>query len=229
MENSGNRGEENREPNRENLQPTPSGAAPHVHQHSEAISPPQPSLGPRTIDEEVIDNGEEDERQESEEEFTQDIVDIIELANLIVPHEAEELDTSPTFPRSRPSFPRDSQEQWEPLVRAYISGRSGSITPPLSYSMRGGVPTHLSDFSRIRNQEAEPRRLQEADLADLPSVEVAENNEGGECPTCAICHDKLAVNPPAKRLPCNHIFHGSCIVTWLIRSNSCPICRSQVP
>jgi len=39
---------------------------------------------------------------------------------------------------------------------------------------------------------------------------------------CAICHDKMMT---AKRLPCSHIFHPSCLRSWLEQHNNCPTCR----
>lgn len=66
--------------------------------------------------------------------------------------------------------------------------------------------------------------------------------------TCSICSDDLvdsnsndgdAVSIPLpvnasngdtiNRLPCNHDFHGMCIILWLLRSNRCPLCRYNLP
>jgi len=39
---------------------------------------------------------------------------------------------------------------------------------------------------------------------------------------CAICHDRMEI---AKKLPCNHIFHHSCLRSWLEHHSNCPTCR----
>eukprot|EP01114_Cavostelium_apophysatum_P014095 TRINITY_DN3566_c0_g1_i2.p1 TRINITY_DN3566_c0_g1~~TRINITY_DN3566_c0_g1_i2.p1 ORF type:complete len:627 (+),score=161.01 TRINITY_DN3566_c0_g1_i2:232-2112(+) len=39
---------------------------------------------------------------------------------------------------------------------------------------------------------------------------------------CAICHDQMQV---AKKLPCGHIFHHSCLRSWLEHHYNCPTCR----
>ncbi len=49
--------------------------------------------------------------------------------------------------------------------------------------------------------------------------------------TCSIClanthdDDKTTPYPVDTKLPCGHIFHGSCIKSWLTTNQSCPICR----
>jgi len=42
---------------------------------------------------------------------------------------------------------------------------------------------------------------------------------------CAICFEPLAT---AKRLPCGHFFHKSCLLSWLEQHQSCPICRIAI-
>ncbi|CAG8438160.1 8884_t:CDS:2 [Diversispora eburnea] len=39
---------------------------------------------------------------------------------------------------------------------------------------------------------------------------------------CAICRDSMS---SAKRLPCGHMFHLSCLRSWLEHHGSCPTCR----
>ncbi|KAK2978238.1 hypothetical protein RJ640_024271 [Escallonia rubra] len=46
--------------------------------------------------------------------------------------------------------------------------------------------------------------------------------------TCSICHEDFVLRDMVNRLPCSHIFHTRCILGWLKRSNTCPLCRSKV-
>ncbi|KAJ2440373.1 hypothetical protein GGI03_008606 [Coemansia sp. RSA 2337] len=39
---------------------------------------------------------------------------------------------------------------------------------------------------------------------------------------CSICREVLMT---AKKLPCDHLFHRSCLRSWLVRHLSCPTCR----
>lgn len=43
---------------------------------------------------------------------------------------------------------------------------------------------------------------------------------------CIICRDEMVTG--AKRLPCSHIFHTSCLRSWFQRQQTCPTCRMDV-
>ncbi|XP_076652443.1 E3 ubiquitin-protein ligase AMFR [Halictus rubicundus] len=47
--------------------------------------------------------------------------------------------------------------------------------------------------------------------------ELAENSDN-----CAICWEKMEA---ARKLPCCHLFHNSCLQSWLEQDTSCPTCR----
>lgn len=67
-------------------------------------------------------------------------------------------------------------------------------------------------------------------LRNLPRVKVtAYDIAANESPECAICIDDLVIGEPALRLPCDHLFHESCVEVWLKKSNECPVCRWELP
>ncbi|EDS30900.1 predicted protein [Culex quinquefasciatus] len=43
--------------------------------------------------------------------------------------------------------------------------------------------------------------------------------------TCPICME--AVESRGKFLTCGHLFHDTCIDSWLTSRTSCPLCRNQ--
>lgn len=57
----------------------------------------------------------------------------------------------------------------------------------------------------------------------LPLVTIADSS------SCSICMDEFEVGTGASQLPCDHFFHKDCIVPWLNRSNTCPLCRHKLP
>lgn len=45
---------------------------------------------------------------------------------------------------------------------------------------------------------------------------------------CIICREEMIGGTGAKKLPCNHIFHVSCLRSWFQRQQTCPTCRLNV-
>ncbi|XP_033108268.1 E3 ubiquitin-protein ligase RNF181-like [Anneissia japonica] len=49
---------------------------------------------------------------------------------------------------------------------------------------------------------------------------------GTKCPVCLLPFES---GENASMLPCQHRFHGNCIQPWLSQTNSCPVCRYELP
>lgn len=45
---------------------------------------------------------------------------------------------------------------------------------------------------------------------------------------CAICKDDYKVGDVVSKLPCGHYHHIDCIVLWLNKQNTCPVCRFEL-
>jgi E3 ubiquitin-protein ligase AMFR len=52
----------------------------------------------------------------------------------------------------------------------------------------------------------------------LATIEDLQHNSDN----CAICWEKMLT---ARKLPCSHLFHESCLQSWLEQDTSCPTCR----
>jgi len=44
---------------------------------------------------------------------------------------------------------------------------------------------------------------------------------------CPICMEVMPLGSKSKQMPCGHLFHDDCIVSWVAKSNSCPMCRND--
>ena len=49
-----------------------------------------------------------------------------------------------------------------------------------------------------------------------------------EVPNCCICLDEISMGEKTVLLPCGHMFHSDCIITWLKKNNTCPMCRFEI-
>ncbi|CAH8358406.1 unnamed protein product [Eruca vesicaria subsp. sativa] len=73
------------------------------------------------------------------------------------------------------------------------------------------------------------RGLDKVAIASLPTFIVGVNGDDGSATECAVCLTLLEEKDMARMLPnCKHVFHVTCVDTWLTTSSSCPICRSEV-
>lgn len=63
-------------------------------------------------------------------------------------------------------------------------------------------------------------QLMEANFPMATQEELDKN-----CDDCAICWDRMEV---ARKLPCGHLFHNSCLRSWLEQDTSCPTCRTSL-
>jgi len=45
---------------------------------------------------------------------------------------------------------------------------------------------------------------------------------------CIICREEMNDTTTTKKLPCNHIFHKTCLRSWFQRQQTCPTCRLDV-
>ncbi|XP_068624328.1 E3 ubiquitin-protein ligase RNF181 [Battus philenor] len=99
----------------------------------------------------------------------------------------------------------------------------------------GEQPNHLLHMARFlidfgfQNDDPNmqwpslPPPASEKIVKDLPEFII--ETEGKNCP---ICLKEFKLNEKLKKLPCAHIFHPVCILTWLKKTNTCPFCRLEL-
>ncbi|KAL3515707.1 hypothetical protein ACH5RR_022609 [Cinchona calisaya] len=68
--------------------------------------------------------------------------------------------------------------------------------------------------------------LSNDDLKKLPCFEYKEEDRIHN-KECVVCLESFKIGEQCRLLPiCNHRFHVSCIDSWLLKTPSCPVCRS---
>uniref|UniRef100_A0AAX7SSV1 E3 ubiquitin-protein ligase AMFR n=1 Tax=Astatotilapia calliptera TaxID=8154 RepID=A0AAX7SSV1_ASTCA len=82
----------------------------------------------------------------------------------------------------------------------------------LFHEVQRRVRRHKNYLRVINNMETR--------FAVATAEELAANDDD-----CAICWDAMLT---ARKLPCGHLFHNSCLRSWLEQDTSCPTCRKSL-
>ncbi|URE35144.1 E3 ubiquitin-protein ligase [Musa troglodytarum] len=62
----------------------------------------------------------------------------------------------------------------------------------------------------------------------MPTVKINQRHLRGDS-HCPVCKEKFELGTEAREMPCKHLYHSDCIIPWLVRHNSCPVCRHRLP
>ncbi|KAL4690530.1 E3 ubiquitin-protein ligase RNF181 isoform X2 [Rhinopithecus roxellana] len=63
-------------------------------------------------------------------------------------------------------------------------------------------------------------------VENLPRTVIRGSQAELKCPVCLL---EFEEEETAIEMPCHHLFHSSCILPWLNKTNSCPLCRHELP
>lgn len=86
-----------------------------------------------------------------------------------------------------------------------------------SAEREGERPTGKKAFEKLNRFKLEKTKCKTKDNGEL------------ELPTCIVCISNIELNSDTLLLPCGHMFHEECIKTWLVKHNTCPVCRFELP
>mmetsp|Transcript_2198 Transcript_2198/g.5616 ORF Transcript_2198/g.5616 Transcript_2198/m.5616 type:complete len:238 (-) Transcript_2198:295-1008(-) len=105
------------------------------------------------------------------------------------------------------------------LVVLFCFGRRGRLINHRCFFFGRRTTEDSSTDETTRELEIAPvvktRRLVDADIGDEP-------------PSCVICLNRLVVDDEVAALDCPHLYHSECIVEWLRRKSSCPLCAQHI-
>ncbi|XP_076295545.1 E3 ubiquitin-protein ligase RNF181-like [Lasioglossum baleicum] len=99
----------------------------------------------------------------------------------------------------------------------------------------GETPNHLIHMARLLRDFGMWDLLGQTTRLPPPASKSAIENleeikiSSSESKQCPVCLKEFENGISAKRMPCKHIFHKECIIPWLEKTNSCPLCRHQLP
>ncbi|ELU01969.1 hypothetical protein CAPTEDRAFT_165151 [Capitella teleta] len=83
--------------------------------------------------------------------------------------------------------------------------------------------------SRLLNQleGSGPPPADKGQIESLPSIQVSQKDIDVNL-QCSVCFEDFKLDESVKQLPCQHIYHSPCIVPWLQRHGTCPVCRKNL-
>lgn len=121
---------------------------------------------------------------------------------------------------------------WQ-AVMAYIAFDPSPRGEAFLEEYVNSVPERQNDMT----DEMVEYMLEMVDLSTSILTATNYEDEVGRCPTsegeeilCCICQENYEVGQRVARTNmCNHLFHRSCIVSWLLGTNiTCPVCRASL-
>lgn len=93
--------------------------------------------------------------------------------------------------------------------------------------LRPSVVRHHNLINEVQTTTRNTETIERHSYRYLSKIRVEEGMESEEM-MCSICLVELLVGTQATRLRCSHLYHEGCIMKWLGRSNTCPLCRQIV-
>lgn len=107
---------------------------------------------------------------------------------------------------------------------------------PLPMNARQSQPTRNPIVSRLALADLLGVTNSGSSLSDIDSAAPLffvdhhddQSQKGVSDDVCAVCLESLENGQRARRLPCQHVYHDSCAVVWLVKADRCPICAQPV-
>lgn len=111
-------------------------------------------------------------------------------------------------------------------VRGRPAGRRPGLADLDDYFMGPGLEELIEQLTVNDRRGPPPAPL--SAIAALPTIKITQTHLQAD-PECPVCKEEFELRADAKMMPCHHIYHPDCIVPWLARHNSCPVCRFEMP
>ncbi|XP_019369943.1 PREDICTED: E3 ubiquitin-protein ligase RNF181 [Gavialis gangeticus] len=107
-------------------------------------------------------------------------------------------------------------------------GPPGPALLQLARTLFQGQELDLSSLDAADWDQRLPPPAARRVVRDLPAVRVtpAQADKGLKCPVCLL---EFEEDECARKMPCEHLFHSACLLPWLGKTNSCPLCRYELP
>lgn len=127
-------------------------------------------------------------------------------------------------------FPEWSQEFFNSGPPLPFHGPEG-VSGPIDFGSLMNEAPPMEAFIQalsMNDDHGGPPPASNFSIGAMPTVKITRSHLRSDS-QCPVCQEKFELDTEAKQMPCNHIYHSDCIVPWLERHNSCPVCRVELP
>eukprot|EP00597_Dinobryon_sp_UTEXLB2267_P002796 CAMPEP_0170076266 /NCGR_PEP_ID=MMETSP0019_2-20121128/13264_1 /TAXON_ID=98059 /ORGANISM="Dinobryon sp., Strain UTEXLB2267" /LENGTH=243 /DNA_ID=CAMNT_0010287785 /DNA_START=276 /DNA_END=1007 /DNA_ORIENTATION=+ len=113
-----------------------------------------------------------------------------------------------------------------------MSDSSGEISASNLSSHDGGLPIPVIMISK--NDAEMVLKMLSASRKGSSSTSYSSLLEGcihygSPTKDCSICQEAFQDVCEILKLPCRHLYHSGCVIEWLQKNNTCPLCRLELP
>uniref|UniRef100_A0A8C1BJX1 E3 ubiquitin-protein ligase RNF181 n=1 Tax=Cyprinus carpio carpio TaxID=630221 RepID=A0A8C1BJX1_CYPCA len=95
-------------------------------------------------------------------------------------------------------------------------------------SLMQGLDIDSGSFDLSDWDQRLPPPAAKAVVQSLPIV-IISSEQADKALKCPVCLLEFEEQETVREMPCKHLFHTGCILPWLSKTNSCPLCRLELP
>ena len=127
---------------------------------------------------------------------------------------------------------------FNPFGQDQMNAPSSMFSPVniFNFGIGGSSRDHFADLLErsLRENTSQNNPASEQELNSLNKFEITQEHsqkthDGNIEPLkCPICCENLEVKTKAVEMPCKHLYHEDCLLTWHKQQKTCPVCRVQL-
>lgn len=122
------------------------------------------------------------------------------------------------------------------VIASLLSGRlvREQIDPAIMNVVQTQMGTVESRFDEVVSifDTCDSKGLTVDSVEKIPKLKITSRDNvdaSGDRLSCSVCLQDMQLGEVVRCLPrCHHMFHLSCIDSWLLRHGSCPLCRREL-
>lgn len=96
-----------------------------------------------------------------------------------------------------------------------------------SMEERSGAGNTAAESEQALREGIEKSRRAQM-LSGLPREKYCSDNPDRQLVECELCLMEYSEGDELLRLPCMHFFHAGCVMPWLQKSQTCPMCQTDI-